>query len=160
MTACDNLKTEMKRFLGFAFCGLLLLIGCKRDSSSAGASSMNDSSPYVKYIGDAQFEAEVTKAASPVVVEFYATWCEPCKVQAPIIEEIAASSKNRIKFVKMNFDEARATAKQFNIEGVPTLLLFKNGKLADTIIALQTADDLKKRIGALTGSESTTNAPM
>ena len=159
-TACDNLRIQMKKFFGLVFCALLLLFGCNRGSSSMSAASMNESSPNVKRISDAQFDAEVAKTASPVVVEFYATWCEPCKVQAPMIEEIAASLTNKMKFVKMNLDDATATAKQFKIEGVPTLLFFKNGKLVDTVVALQTADELKKRIDALAETDSVTNAPM
>ena len=81
-------------------------------------------------VSDANFEAEVLKSASPVVVDFWAEWCGPCKMIAPALEEIAGSLGDKVKIVKLNVDENPATAQKYGIMSIPTLMLFKNGELA------------------------------
>jgi thioredoxin 1 len=81
-------------------------------------------------VSDADFEAEVLKATSPVVVDFWAEWCGPCKQIAPALEEISGSLGAKVKIVKLNVDENPATASKYGIMSIPTLMVFKNGKEA------------------------------
>jgi thioredoxin 1 len=81
-------------------------------------------------VSDADFEAQVLKATEPVVVDFWAEWCGPCKMIAPALEEIAGSLGGKVKIVKLNVDESPATAQKYGIMSIPTLMLFKNGELA------------------------------
>jgi thioredoxin 1 len=84
----------------------------------------------VAKVSDADFEAEVLKASGPVVVDFWAEWCGPCKMIAPALEEIAGSLNGKVKIVKLNVDESPATAQKYGIMSIPTLMMFKNGELA------------------------------
>src|ERR1700752_169443 len=88
------------------------------------------SSMGVPQVSDADFEAQVLKATEPVVVDFWAEWCGPCKMIAPALEEIARSLNGKVKIVKLNVDESPATAQKYGIMSIPTLMLFKNGELA------------------------------
>jgi thioredoxin 1 len=81
-------------------------------------------------VSDASFETEVLKASEPVVVDFWAEWCGPCKMIAPALEEIAGSLGDKVKIVKLNVDENPATASKYGIMSIPTLMMFKNGELA------------------------------
>jgi thioredoxin 1 len=80
---------------------------------------------------DATFEQDVLKASGPVVVDFWAEWCGPCKMIAPLLEEISKSLDGKVKIVKLNVDENRKTSEKFGIMSIPTLLMFRNGQLAD-----------------------------
>jgi len=84
----------------------------------------------VAKVSDADFEAQVLKATEPVVVDFWAEWCGPCKMIAPALEEIAGSLNGKVKIVKLNVDESPATAQKYGIMSIPTLMMFKNGELA------------------------------
>ena len=81
-------------------------------------------------VSDSNFESEVLKSNEPVVVDFWAEWCGPCKMIAPALEEIAGSLGDKVKIVKLNVDENPATAQKYGIMSIPTLMLFKNGELA------------------------------
>jgi thioredoxin 1 len=81
----------------------------------------------IVHTSDATFEKDVLKADRPVLLDFWAEWCGPCKMIAPILEEIAKQYKDKVRIAKLNIDENPATPPKFNIRGIPTLILFKNG---------------------------------
>ena len=111
-----------------------------------GSAAMNQSTPNVKRISEAELAVEVVHSAKPVVVDFYATWCVPCKILSPRLDKFAGSFTNEIKFVKINVDEAPDLYQRFNLQGIPTLLFFKDGKVVDSITGLLATDDLKARL--------------
>ena len=78
-------------------------------------------------VTDANFDVDVLKSSEPVVVDFWAEWCGPCRMIGPSLEEIASEMKGKVKIAKLNIDENPATPPKFNIRGIPTLILFKNG---------------------------------
>ena len=85
-------------------------------------------------VSDATFEAEVVNSSVPVIVDFWAEWCGPCRMIAPILDEIAASYAGRVKVVKVDVDSNSRTASQFSVMSIPTLLFFKNGKVQDQVV--------------------------
>ncbi|MGP8237351.1 MAG: thioredoxin [Limisphaerales bacterium] len=89
------------------------------------------------------FETEVIQAAIPVVVDFYAPWCGPCKMLAPVLEQLAGEFAGRLKFAKANVDEAPELAERFKVSGVPTLVLFHGGKAVDQVVGLTGLRQLK-----------------
>ena len=86
----------------------------------------------IKNITDENFEIEVLKAAKPTLVDFWAEWCGPCKQIGPILEEIAIEQESKIRVLKINIDENPQTPQKYGVRGIPTLMLFKQGKLIDT----------------------------
>jgi thioredoxin 1 len=89
-------------------------------------------SELIKHTSDATFEADVLKADKPVLVDYWAEWCGPCKMIAPILDEVSAAYQDKLKIAKMNVDENREIPAKFGIRGIPTLMLFKDGQLAAT----------------------------
>lgn len=83
-------------------------------------------------ITDAQFEEEVLKSDIPVIVDFWAPWCGPCKMIAPVLEDVAAEYAGKVKVVKLNVDENTETAPKYNVRGIPTLLVIKGGEVVGT----------------------------
>lgn len=102
----------------------------------------------VKEIGESGFQSDVIDSALPVLVDFYATWCGPCRALAPALEGIAKAYDGRVRVVKVNVDDAESLAVKYQIRGVPTLMFFKGGKAVDTIVGLPTASVLKQKLEA------------
>ena len=98
-------------------------------------------------IDSTNFETEVLKSDVPVLVDFWATWCGPCMMLAPTVEQLAKEANGRYKVCKANVDEQPALAMQFGIESIPTLLLFKNGTLADSLIGLRPKEQIISAFG-------------
>ena len=99
-------------------------------------------------VTDANFESEVLTGDTPVVVDFWAAWCGPCKLIAPVLDELAAEYDGKIKVTKLNVDENPSTSMKFQVRSIPTLLFFKDGKVVDQVIGAQSKADLKKRFEA------------
>jgi thioredoxin 1 len=99
-------------------------------------------------VSDATFESEVLKSTSPVVVDFWAEWCGPCRMIAPALEEIASSLGEKVKIVKLNVDENPQVAAKYNIQSIPTLMIFKNGNMSSRQIGAAPKQKLEQWITA------------
>jgi thioredoxin 1 len=100
----------------------------------------------VKEINESQFEEEVTKSEIPVLVDFWAPWCGPCKMLGPVLEEVAAANDSRLKIVKVNVDENPDLAQKFEVMGIPSMFLFKNGDVIDSFTGAMSKQALTEKI--------------
>jgi len=100
-------------------------------------------------LNESNFEIEVTKSNRPVLVDFWAEWCGPCKMIAPILDEIAKEQSGSIKVAKVNVDENQSLSARFNIRAIPSLLIFKNGQLRDQITGVTSKKNLLDKLTAL-----------
>ncbi len=101
------------------------------------------SSPKIITLTQDNFEQQVLKSATPVLVDFWAEWCGPCKMIAPVLDELADEYSGRVNIGKVNVDDHQAIAAEYGIRGIPTLLLFRNGEVAEQIVGLRSKRDLK-----------------
>ena len=100
-------------------------------------------------VSDATFEQEVLQSEQPVLVDFWAVWCGPCKAIAPIVDSVAATYAGKLKVAKVNVDQNSATPSRFGIRGIPALLFFKGGKVADQIVGFVPQDVIEEKIQKL-----------
>jgi thioredoxin 2 len=110
--------------------------------------------PWIAEAGDDDFPDVVERASLPVVVDLWAPWCGPCRAISPALEDIARRLRGRVKLVKVNVDESPATAHRFGVQGIPTLLLFRGGKLVDRSVGARGADQLQAWIEPLLADAS------
>ena len=102
--------------------------------------------PNIVNITKDNFDQEVVKSARPVLVDFWAEWCGPCKMIAPILDELAAEYDGKVKIAKVNIDDHQELAGQFRITSIPTLLFFKNGQVVDQVVGLRSKKDFKAKL--------------
>ena len=107
-----------------------------------------DNSSVIK-LDEANFDREVTQDGKPVIVDFWAEWCGPCKMIAPLLDEIARERADAVKVAKVNVDENQSLSLKYNIRAIPALLFFKNGQLRDQVTGVASKKDLLNRIEAL-----------
>jgi thioredoxin len=134
-------KNRVKEILAAAHLPICGNCGAPLNDSGAG-----DSKPQI--VTDASFATDVIEASSakPVLVDAWAEWCGPCRMIAPVLDQLAAESPGRYKIAKLNVDENPRTAAQFNIRSIPTMLLFKNGQLVDQIVGAQPKQAIAARL--------------
>ncbi|MGD1105832.1 MAG: thioredoxin [Terracidiphilus sp.] len=100
-------------------------------------------------VNDANFDQEVLKSEQPVLVDFWAVWCGPCKAIAPIVDGVAATYAGKLKVAKVNVDQNGATPSRYGIRGIPALLFFKGGKVADQIVGYVPQDVIEEKVKKL-----------
>jgi len=101
---------------------------------------------YLLHLNDSNYEEEISKSGKPLLVDFWAPWCGPCKAIGPVIEELAETYKDRAVIAKLNVDESRNAASNYGVRSIPTLIIFKEGKVFDTIIGLVPKERLEEFI--------------
>ncbi len=129
----------MRRFIMAAVLGLALwAIG-----------SFNICQAEVPSTSDASFKNDVLNSKEPVLVDFYATWCGPCKKMAPVIDELSSEYANKVKFLRVDVDTNNKLAAEFKINSIPTFITYKNGKAVDRIVGLSPKTELSKKLDSL-----------
>jgi thioredoxin 1 len=103
----------------------------------------------LKSVNSSNFEQLVLKSTVPVVVDFWAEWCGPCRALAPVLDEIASENSGKVEIVKVNVDEAQDLAGQFGVRGIPTLMFFKNGQVQSTLMGNQPKGEIVKNINSI-----------
>ncbi len=137
-----RLRLPANYFVAIAL-ALLFAVGCEKPAA------MNESTANVKHLTQGEFAEQVTGAAGAVVVDFYATWCGPCRQLSPLVDSAAGAFSGKIKFYKVNVDESPGLAQNFQIQAIPTLLFFKDGKLADRTTGLLSEAELNDKLQVL-----------
>src|SRR3954466_698981 len=118
---------------GLCFChNSLTVLEALRPHRHRRKKEFTMASDLIKHVSDSTFETDVLKAGKPVLVDYWAEWCGPCKMIAPILDEVSAAYQDKLQIAKMNVDENREIPAKFGIRGIPTLMLFKDGQLAAT----------------------------
>ena len=103
-------------------------------------------SPYIVPLNDGNFAQEVLQSSTPVVVDFWAEWCGPCKMLAPVIDELADEYEGKVKFGKLNIDDNQRTTQEYGITKIPTLLIFKAGQVTEQVVGLKSKRDLQANL--------------
>ena len=128
--------------------GLFLLasenMSCQKAEAPQPAQSEN--SELVKNVTDASFSSDVENSSSPVLVDFWATWCGPCRMFGPIVDKLAEDYRGKLKVVRVDIDQNPGLARNFGIRAIPTALLFKKGKVVKGWVGLVSEDDLKVEV--------------
>jgi thioredoxin 1 len=142
--ACPLTATWWRGALYGGSFGLVFALLSERTSTGGGP--MTSKSSVVREISEAEFESAVIRSSKPVLVDFYAPWCGPCKALAPVIERIGGEFEGRIEVVKVNVDNAQSLAGRYNVRGVPTLMIFRDGERRDTMVGAVSAGTIRTRL--------------
>jgi thioredoxin 1 len=102
-------------------------------------------------LNEANFAEQVVQSSTPVLVDFWAEWCGPCKMLAPVLDELAGEYEGKVKVGKLNIDECPNVANEYGIRAIPTLLIFKDGQVAEQVVGLRSKRDLKANLDKITG---------
>ena len=106
----------------------------------------------VAEVSDQNFETDVIKSETPVLVDFWAPWCGPCRAIAPVVEELAGEYHGKVSFAKLNTDDNQRTAMQYGIMSIPTLLVFRGGNEVARVVGVQSKQNLKKTLDSVVGA--------
>jgi thioredoxin 1 len=109
----------------------------------------NSATSPIVTLDDSNFEKEVTQSEQTVLVDFWAPWCGPCKMIAPLLDEVATERAGSVKVAKVNVDDNQSLSVKYNVRAIPALLFFKSGQLRDQVVGMTTRGDLLKRLDAL-----------
>ena len=108
----------------------------------------------VREVDDSSFEADVLNHGQPVLVDFWAAWCAPCRMLAPTVEAVAQKYEGKAKVVKLNVDDSNVTAQRYGIKGIPTLIVFKGGSENDRVVGTTSKDSIARMIDRALGAEA------
>ena len=104
---------------------------------------------FVKQLDERNFAEKLSAARQPVLIDFYADWCSPCRAPAPVLEELAASHDDKVEIAKVNIDHNRSLAQKYGVRGVPTMIVFKNGEEADRVVGFLPKQELDRYLSSL-----------
>ncbi|MFC6647489.1 thioredoxin [Granulicella cerasi] len=102
---------------------------------------------FVHDVTDAEFESQVLQSSTPVLVDFWAAWCGPCRALAPVVDQVAAENQGKLKVMKMDVDKNNQTPGRYGIRGIPALLIFKDGKVAEQVVGYVPKDTIDQALG-------------
>jgi thioredoxin 1 len=116
------------------------------------------SNQFVSEVSDAEFEKLVLQSDTPVLVDFWAAWCGPCRALAPVVDEVATQYQGKLKVMKMDVDKNNATPGRYGIRGIPALLIFKGGKVAEQIVGFVPKEQIDQALGRILTASAVVNA--
>jgi len=113
---------------------------------------------FVTEVNDADFEKQVLQSDTPVLVDFWAAWCGPCRALAPVVDQVASEYQGKLKVMKMDVDKNNATPGRYGIRGIPALLIFKGGKVAEQIVGFVPKEHIDQTLGRVLTASPVVNA--